>query len=379
MTSRVSARVRAGLTTLAFLGAVPASAHLMPAQQGTLNIVDNTVFTVVSLPASALDGVDDNLDGRLSADELNAHLDAVKQQVARRLRLRDGEVGGEIEMLMPMAEADERDPPTASGSRNFTLLMKTRFAMAPQALRIDTDLFGIDGSERQLTLKASRGDELEAVVLTPNRHRHDFFRSPWRVLADYIVLGVEHILLGPDHLLFLLTIIIAAAGWRYWLGVLTSFTVAHSITLTLSLCGRVSAPAALVEPLIAVSIVLMALLNLGQRKVVIAQRVAIVFACGLLHGLGFAASIADIGLAGAYRLASIIGFNLGIELGQALFLAAILVLMVGSRRILSRLMAQPGERFPLPVLRLLSAGQVASVVAILVGAFWLLQRLGVLG
>jgi hydrogenase/urease accessory protein HupE len=141
---------------------------------------------------------------------------------------------------------------------------------------------------------------------------------------------VEHIVLGADHVLFLVTIIVAGAGWRYWLAVLTSFTLAHSITLTLGLLGWVKVNPAVVEPLIAASIVLMALLNLfnlirhnGQATST-ARQTAVVFACGLLHGLGFASSMADMGLHGNYQLASLLGFNLGIELGQALCLVVVL-------------------------------------------------------
>ena len=344
----------------------------MPAQQGTLNLLDKAVFVAVALPVSALSGVDDDHDGRLSEPELQAHVADINAQVARRFRLWDGDKAGQLDFLQVMTEPDERVPPAEvarmdrhAGAPYCLVLLKVSFGATPQALRLETDLFGAGSHEQQLTLKATRGADTEGVVLTPLHTGHRFFRSPSQVLLDYLVLGVEHILLGPDHLLFLLTVIVAAAGWRYWLGVLTSFTVAHSITLTMALLGWVQVSPRVVEPLIAASIVLMAVLNLWQGTAVPRQRMAIVFACGLLHGFGFASSMTDMGLNGAYRVTSLLGFNLGIELGQALFLLAVLGLVRGGRLIpvLSR-----STRFSLV--------RLASGLAFGVGGFWFLERLG---
>jgi hydrogenase/urease accessory protein HupE len=197
-------------------------------------------------------------------------------------------------------------------------------------------------------------------------------------LLDYVAVGMAHILSGTDHLLYLLTIVVAAAGWRYWLSVLTSFTVAHSVTLSLGLMGWIKVNALVVEPLIAVSIVLMALLNLVQREAVVSralirQRMALVFACGLLHGLGFASSMAEMGLNSAYRLTSLLGFNLGIEVGQAVFVLAVLMLQTavvwGSRLSIQRLPVA------MAVLTRQRVGLLTSALACLVGSFWLAQRL----
>lgn len=339
-----------------------AFAHWMPAQQGSINLVDNDVFVVAALPVSTLSGVDDDRDGRLSDAELQAHTQRIKDQISRRLRLLNDQAAGQLAFLQLMPDPD--------GAEHFVVLMKVSFAGAPENLRIETDLFGNADKERQLTLKVTRGADTEAVVLTPLHSSHIFFRSPALVLLDYLVLGVEHILLGIDHLLFLLTILVAAAGWRYWLGVLTSFTIAHSITLTTSLMGWFHAPAVVVEPMIAGSIVLMAVLNMTQRSAALHQRMAIVFACGLLHGLGFASSMMDMGLHGAYRVTSLVGFNLGIELGQVLFLIATLALVRSMCALgLPGLLQKMGVSMP--------AGKIASVFALCVGGFWFLQRLGV--
>ena len=127
-----------------------------------------------------------------------------------------------------------------------------------------------------------------------------------------------------------------------------------------ALLGWVRLPANVVEPLIAASIVLMAVLNLRGRAVVVRERVAIVFGCGLLHGLGFASAMADIGLSGAYRAMSLVGFNVGIEAGQALFLGAVLVIAFLLRRVGAGRLTDP---------------RVPSAVAAVCGSVWLVQRL----
>jgi hydrogenase/urease accessory protein HupE len=376
MRARHPWRIVASSALGVLLCASRALAHLMPAQQGTLNIVGNAVFAALSIPLSALTGADDNGDGRLSQRELDAHVSDVQRQLGARFQFFNATQHGRLDLVMPMVEPDERDSTSLAGSTHVLVLMKSTFDVPPTALRVTTDLFGPAANERQLTLKATRGADIEAVVLTPARSTHAFFRAPWAVLGDYVGLGVTHVLGGVDHLLFLLTIIVAAAGWRYWASVLTSFTIAHSITLTLSLLGVIRVPATVVEPLIAASIVVMALLNLRQRNApaALGPRVAIVFACGLLHGLGFASAMAAMGLHGAYRVVSLVGFNVGIELGQAMFLCAALLAGIAWRHVrsewgrpftMSTAAWAPPMAFPRSV----------SWVAAGLGALWFVQRL----
>ncbi len=345
--------------------AAPVHAHLMPVQQGTLNVLEDSVFEVVALPASAFSGVDDDADGRLSDAEVAKHEAALREVLTRRYRLFDGEVEGQLELVLVRAEHDERSEESTAGAPSLVALLKTRFPAAPRELRLDTDLFGPEAAARQLTIKATRGTEVEAGVLTPLRTGHRFFRGALPAFGDAVMTGVEHILMGPDHLCFLLTLIVAAAGWRAWLAMLTSFTVAHSLTLMLALTGWVQVAARLVEPAIAASIVCMAVLNLRGRGQASKPRVALVFACGLLHGLGFASSLDGLGLQGTHRALSLLGFNLGIELGQAVFVLGVLMLGLVARHA-RRWWPQAGRG---PAL-----GSWASATALGFGAFWFVER-----
>jgi len=377
---RISWRRRATLVLGCVLGGVlsvstAAYAHLVPAQRGTLNVVGDAVFAALSLPVSGLPSVDDDHDGRVSERELTAHMPALQALLRREVRFFNGTEAGRIDLVMPMSDANGHDGPSSAGSTQLIVLMKATFRAPPIALRFETDIFGTAASERQFALTATRGADTAAAVLTPSRNVHRFFLAPWQVALEYGELGIRHILSGPDHLLFLLTIIVAAAGWRYWLTVLTSFTVAHSLTLALSLLDVVRVSPPIVEPLIAASIVLMAGATLwrvpppGQRW----WHVVIVFACGLLHGLGFASALGDLGLHGANRISTLVGFNVGIEVGQGIFLLGLLTLRAGIASLVRRQRpansaAPAAWDAPLPYPR------VISLVALLLAAWWMVQR-----
>lgn len=136
------------------------------------------------------------------------------------------------------------------------------------------------------------------------------------LILSYVRLGFTHILPeGLDHILFVLGIFLLSLRLRPILWQVTAFTVAHSITLGLSLYGVVSLRPAIVEPLIALSIVAVAVENVWTREFHW-RRVAVVFAFGLLHGLGFAGALHDLGLRRSDFLTALLGFNAGVELGQ---------------------------------------------------------------
>lgn len=142
-------------------------------------------------------------------------------------------------------------------------------------------------------------------------------------LGEYVVLGYTHILpKGLDHILFVVGLFLLAARLRPVLVQVTTFTVAHSMTLGLALYGVVTLPASVVEPLIALSIVYVALENLRTHQLTPA-RVALVFGFGLLHGLGFAGVLTGLQLPRADFALGLVGFNLGVEAGQLTVIAAV--------------------------------------------------------
>jgi hypothetical protein len=153
------------------------------------------------------------------------------------------------------------------------------------------------------------------------------FSRPTRteIAWQYLQLGYTHILpKGLDHILFVLGIFLLSPRWKTLLLQVTAFTVAHSITLALSIYGIVSLPSRIVEPLIALSIVYVAVENLFTRELK-PWRVGLVFMFGLLHGLGFAGVLRELGLPRSEFLTALLTFNLGVEGGQLTIIAAALL------------------------------------------------------
>lgn len=163
---------------------------------------------------------------------------------------------------------------------------------------------------------------------TPNESAltsEEIGRSMFDTFVFYIEVGIAHIIpLGLDHILFIAAIAIGARRWQSLLLQVSAFTLAHTVTLGLAAAGVVNAPASVVEPLIALSIAFVAIENIffpSEGRV----RLAIIFGFGLLHGLGFAGVFADYGFAADVFWPSLIGFNLGVEVGQLIVVTATLL------------------------------------------------------
>ena len=147
-------------------------------------------------------------------------------------------------------------------------------------------------------------------------------------MQTYTVLGIEHILTGFDHLLFVLALVLIVRGTRRLIWTVTAFTLAHSITLALATLGVIHVPGPPVEAIIALSIVFVANEIIHQQRgtegLAARKPWLIAFSFGLLHGLGFAGALAEVGLPQNSIALALLFFNVGVELGQLLFIAAVL-------------------------------------------------------
>lgn len=184
------------------------------------------------------------------------------------------------------------------------------------------------------------------------------------VARTYLALGIEHILLGIDHLLFVLALVILVDGTRRLIWTITAFTAAHSLTLAAATLGYVHVPPPPVEACIALSIVFLASeimhMRAGRPGLTYRQPWIVAFVFGLLHGLGFAGALSEVGLpANAIPIALLL-FNVGVEIGQLLFIAAVLTTISLARR-----------------LRVPTSGWIAQLPVYGIGAiaaFWTLDR-----
>lgn len=148
----------------------------------------------------------------------------------------------------------------------------------------------------------------------------------WQVIKTYLVFGVEHILQGFDHLLFVACLILIAGTWHRILITITGFTIAHSITLTLAALELIRIPVPPIEATIALSIVFLAREIAIERRDTLTWRfpIAVSSTFGLLHGLGFASALSEIGLPQTEIPAALLSFNLGVEIGQIMFVGAVI-------------------------------------------------------
>jgi hydrogenase/urease accessory protein HupE len=192
-------------------------------------------------------------------------------------------------------------------------------------------------------------------------------RSGSGVAATYLRLGVEHILLGYDHLLFVLGLILLAASTRRLVEAVTAFTAAHSITLAAAVLGVVHVPPEPVEAAIALSIAFVAaeIVRAREGEAGTAARAPwlVAFAFGLLHGFGFAGALSEIGIPEGHVPLALLFFNLGVEAGQLLFVAAVVALAALGR----------GFRRPLPRWAALAPAYAIGSLAM----FWMIQRVSV--
>jgi hypothetical protein len=237
-----------------------------------------------------------------------------------------------------------------AGAREFT--WRYQWTFASYALTIDDDRTGAshtqwlegDQSSTPFSLAQATAGESRATML-------------WR----YLVLGATHIVpYGLDHVLFVLGLFLLSSRMRPLLWQVSAFTLAHSITLALSMLDVLDVSPAVVEPLIAVSIAYVAVENLFHTDLR-SWRVAIVFVFGLLHGLGFAGVLRDVGLDRADLSVALLGFNMGVEAGQLAVVATASVLLgsIGRHRPWYR------QRIAIP----------ASLVIACVAIYWTVERL----
>ena len=229
----------------------------------------------------------------------------------------------------------------------------------------------IDGLSSLLTDTLVRITMLDGSTrvarLSPSSPAFEVPEAPtlMQVASTYLGLGVEHILLGIDHLLFVLALLLLVRGVRQIVITITAFTVSHSLTLAAATLGWANVPQQPVEAVIALSILLVAveIVHRDRGKPSLTQQWpwAVAFTFGLLHGFGFAGALNEIGLPEQAIPAALLFFNLGVELGQLLFIAAVLLSW--------RLLRGVAENLPKPLLQL-PAYAIGTMAA-----FWAIERI----
>jgi len=320
-------------------------------------------------------GLDTDGDGQLTWDEVRSRHEAIAAYALSRLAVTAD--GGACPLTVTEHLLDNH----TDGA--YAVLRLRAACSAKQAIKLRYFLFAdVDAQHRGLVriVSAGAGDgsgatstgiaggdkpELEVSLAKP---------APWRQFGDYLHHGVWHIWIGYDHILFLLSLLLPAVlVWRHktWhpvqkmrpavmdvLKIVTAFTLAHSVTLSLAALQVVNLPSNLVESAIAASVAVAAANNIVP--VIRGKRWLAAFVFGLVHGFGFASVLSDLGLPGDSLLLALVGFNVGVELGQLAVVAAFLPLAYAVRATwLYR--------------RVLLTGGSSAIV--LVAAVWLAERI----
>lgn len=277
-----------------------------------------------------------------------------------------GEVALRLELQLPESCADE-DSPTRYATVDWLI---ERRVIACGAGGLAGERIGIDGLEASITDALVRSEFADGTTwikrLTPQAPTAVIpaRQTGWSVAGEYLSVGVEHILTGVDHLLFVLALImITRGGWRL-VKTVSAFTLSHSLTLTAATLGWVHVPQSPVEAVIALSIVFVAceIIRARRGRQSLATRspwiVALTF--GLLHGLGFAGGLSEVGLPEGHIPLALLFFSMGVETGHLMFVGAVLALIAALRRI------------ALPLPRWAELVPVYTIGG--VSMFWVIQR-----
>ena len=333
MTKRILAAMLAVLI-LSAVGTTSTEAHDSATQSVLIELNDQRIVVTGSVPFEELGYEDTSGDGLIDIDELRAQeamvaasvVETVRQNVALSVD------GGDLRITGAGVPGLSEIGSDGAGSENVMLLF---FTSAP------------DGDAGKVALEWAFDSPTPGVLLSypdgvlsgemSDDQTVSFSISTWASVVSFFNLGIEHIQFGPDHLLFLVVLTLAVAGttvnrstaWRT-VKLVTAFTIGHGISLCLAYFNVISFPSDLVELAIALSIVAAALLVISGRTD--GARPWIAGLIGVVHGLGFASSLASLGIATSQRVPALAAFNIGIDVAQtAVVLTIVAVLWIASK------------------------------------------------
>lgn len=314
--------------------------------------------------------VDRDGDERLSAAELRAGSWALADYVREHYRveaLRAGAAAAPCELEFSGVSALENEGGLLAGKRALELRFRLLLPEACEGLRVHSELFAeANPLHRDQCEIAWNGAEPATKLLWVEDPEWTFRAAGTRpsVVREFLGLGIEHILTGFDHLAFLLALVVASRALRSLVGVVSAFTLAHSVSLACAALGWVVPPARIVEVVIALSIVFVALRNLFERE---PRRLwPEAFGFGLVHGLGFAGALAETLSAEPQKLRALLGFNLGVEAGQLAVVCCAVALLWMLRRVAR---ARTAERLAPAGVRF-----ATSLLVALLGSYWAVSR-----
>src|SRR2546428_8576474 len=338
------------------LGTLPVQAHWADQAVAEIKVEAAQARIVLTFPTSLAIFADDDRDGQLSAQEVRRHRAELETFFGQHIRLADGDEPGALE-VEPAPTGDIKPGP----GTHSTLLLVYRWSKPVQTLAIQYELFvpGVSTASCLATI-VYRG-QVRNFVFTPERHTLTLASgaaSLWHQSISFTALGIRHILTGYDHMLFLICLLMLGGGLRSLLKIVTAFTVAHSVTLSLAALNILALPSRLVESGIALSIAYVAAEHLWRREHATRPRWGVAFRFRLIHGLGFAAILKEMALLPGHLMLSLVSFNFGVGLCP---LAVVATAFLCLRALATSVWDSTARRW-------VSAGAAA------VGIVWFIQR-----
>ena len=288
----------------------PVRAHDLYRSESKLVVTGREVKATLTFNLLDFPGVDQNGDKVVSQEEFAVAFDRVYAAIMQHYALSSS--GPAVRMTRDKYELFD----------DHVLLLNLTYIFPQQvlALQLTSTMPDIVGAEHIHLATVVLSGRLQEQILD-NRNRTAFFTQTsgkwWQTLGRFVWLGVQHIATGYDHLSFLLGLLIATASLRSLVKVITSFTVAHSITLALATFNMVILPSRFTESMIAASILYVAVENLVRKRTI--DRWKLTFLFGLVHGFGFSNVLREMQLPRSNLALSLFSFNLGVEIGQIVF------------------------------------------------------------
>ena len=348
-----------GVLTLSFA----AQAHPVPFSYGDLNLEEDRIegTLTVHLIDLAHELQTDEPASLLDQRVLSAQYSAIAAVLAPRLQIGDG--------TLPPIRWETIAPVDGDDAARLTFTIP---AAPPAALEVSARLFPYDPAHQTFVNVFEDGTLRQQWIMAdgagPRTHYAGTTAGVLAVLGTFIPSGVHHIMIGPDHILFVIGLILLGGTWRRLALIVTAFTLGHSVTLSVAALGLVMVPASVIEPLIALSIVVVGADNLlrgAEPDKSRDLRAIMAFAFGLIHGFGFAFVLREFGLPESQLAWSLFAFNVGVEIGQ---LAIVLVAGYALYRL--------RKANPKLARQVATIGSLAVMAA---GAYWFVDRVFLAG
>jgi len=366
--SRVSAILRVALASVLLFVATRTEAHPVPFSYLDLKLGNGAGAGNAIAGVLVIHDFDAAYElGLLSQDTL---LDAneVARQKATLLALLSRRLSLELDGVPATIEWGELTGLPERQSLRFDIAVR---GTRPGRVHLSARLFPYDPVHQTFVNVYEDGSLVQQVMLDLDHRTTDFYTGSAQgrlaVVRTFLLSGIEHILIGPDHILFLIGLLLLGGALPRLALIVTSFTIGHSITLSLAALDLVSPPARLIEPLIALTIIVVGTDNLmvlrnrrREEKPSTDIRAWLAGVFGLIHGFGFAYVLKEFGLPQAALVWSLFAFNVGVEIGQLLIVVAA-----------ASLLALVARRSASAATNVASLGSVAVILA---GAFWFVER-----